>query len=255
MVRKRGFTLIELLVVIAIIAVLMGILMPALRAVREQGKRAACLSHVKNLILGIHAYAADYDDKIPASTPGHNASWNFFTLLNFTDPPEWTGLGRLYDTKIITDPEIFYCPSQQNAVLKKGRYDEEDGGWSLSEETGNESGAISYMYGLVGQVRAAPELELASMKLSALKDRALICDTFMPFGKGPVWAHPKGLSTGFASGHVEFKKIDQEVMDLAADMESKNIDERDLFTAAMFELLGGKDQIMEKYFFRESRGQ
>jgi len=47
--KRRGFTLIELLVVIAIIAVLMAILMPALNRVREQGKRAVCLSNVKQL--------------------------------------------------------------------------------------------------------------------------------------------------------------------------------------------------------------
>ena len=47
--KRSGFTLIELLVVIAIIAVLMAILMPALNRVREQGKRAVCLSNVKQL--------------------------------------------------------------------------------------------------------------------------------------------------------------------------------------------------------------
>ena len=61
---SRGFTLIELLVVIAIIAVLMGILMPALSRVREQGKRAACLSNLKQLTLSWIMYADDNDDKL-----------------------------------------------------------------------------------------------------------------------------------------------------------------------------------------------
>jgi len=64
MTRRRGFTLIELLVVIAIIALLMGMLMPALNRAREQGRRAVCLNHLKTLTLGWIMYADENDDKI-----------------------------------------------------------------------------------------------------------------------------------------------------------------------------------------------
>ena len=63
--ERRGFTLIELLVVIAIIALLMGILMPALSAVREQGRRVVCGQNEKNMGLGLHLYANDNDGKLP----------------------------------------------------------------------------------------------------------------------------------------------------------------------------------------------
>jgi len=72
--KQNGFTLIELLVVIAIIAVLMAILMPALNRVREQGKRAACLSNVKQLTLGWIMYADDNDQKIVSGRTAQN-SW------------------------------------------------------------------------------------------------------------------------------------------------------------------------------------
>jgi prepilin-type N-terminal cleavage/methylation domain-containing protein/prepilin-type processing-associated H-X9-DG protein len=62
--KGKGFTLIELLVVIAIIAILMSILMPALYRAREQGKRAICLSNLKQLTLAWILYADDNDDKI-----------------------------------------------------------------------------------------------------------------------------------------------------------------------------------------------
>jgi len=60
MKRYNGFTLIELLVVIAVIAVLMAILMPALNRAREQGKRACCLSNLKQLQL---AWTMYYDEE------------------------------------------------------------------------------------------------------------------------------------------------------------------------------------------------
>jgi len=48
--KTKAFTLIELLVVIAIIAVLMAIIMPSLRAVRDQAKRIHCVSNVKTMV-------------------------------------------------------------------------------------------------------------------------------------------------------------------------------------------------------------
>ena len=62
--RQEAFTLIELLVVIAIIAILLAILMPALSRVREQGRRAVCLNHIKTLTLCWIMYADENDDKI-----------------------------------------------------------------------------------------------------------------------------------------------------------------------------------------------
>ena len=62
--NKSAFTLIELLVVISIIALLMSILMPALSVVREQGKRAICLSNLRQLTMAWVLYADDYDGKL-----------------------------------------------------------------------------------------------------------------------------------------------------------------------------------------------
>jgi len=72
--KIRGFTLVELLVVIAIIAILMAILIPALRAARDQAKRIHCVSNVKTLSLAWFMYKDDNDDKLVG---GHIGTGNW----------------------------------------------------------------------------------------------------------------------------------------------------------------------------------
>ncbi len=62
-----GFTLIELLVVIAIIAILAALLLPALSRAKASGKRTECINNLRQISIGIHLYAGDNGDTLPAT--------------------------------------------------------------------------------------------------------------------------------------------------------------------------------------------
>ncbi len=80
--RKSGFTLIELLVVIAIIAILAAILFPVFGRARENARRSACQSNMKQIGLGIMQYTQDYDEKMPCSLPSNGIFVQFMTVQN-----------------------------------------------------------------------------------------------------------------------------------------------------------------------------
>src|ERR1051325_4391810 len=63
--RRSGFTLIELLVVVAIISILAAMLLPALNKAKENGRRAVCMSNLKQLGVAIRLYADDNGDRTP----------------------------------------------------------------------------------------------------------------------------------------------------------------------------------------------
>jgi prepilin-type N-terminal cleavage/methylation domain-containing protein len=84
--KRKGFTLVELLVVIAIIALLMGILMPALARVRQIAFRMVCGTNLSGIGKAMLIYANDYEDELPRSG-GRSSVWA-------ASIPDWQALNR-----------------------------------------------------------------------------------------------------------------------------------------------------------------
>src|SRR5688572_16320716 len=136
---RRGFTLVELLVVIAIIGILVALLLPAIQAAREAGRRISCGNNIKQLVLGMHNYHDIYN-MLPShygtfnrqlegsayNTTNTGKSWMVSILphieqkplydkITWTDPASTAQPGRLLHDRnsavAMTVVKPFLCPS------------------------------------------------------------------------------------------------------------------------------------------------
>ena len=240
--KRQAFTLIELLVVIAIIAILMGILMPTLRMVREQARRQSCSSRIRQQVLAIVMYAGENDSKLPLPETGGN--WLQDVAVNTVHFMLKSGMTR----------EMFYCPSNINHQKDNDLF------WTYANKTWNqklnrfenESSFIVSGYCFIWQTTENNRPEIVRYENDDTRKiwvsttlekqsgtRELVIDSIMgvpqsgtKFGRnfgqvpGGIWAQsqvydrtshlkndeePSGGNIGFLDGHSEWRAFEPDI--------------------------------------------
>ena len=179
-----GFTLVELLVVVAIIAILAALLGPALARAKGAGRKAACLSNLRQTGVAIHGYAFDNEGQIPygPTAPPYTSPASFYpstgtptSLLSLRNG-EPVGLGLLLKSYLADSKRVLFCPASDQPLDADGEL----------AKVGSHQAQGSYYYRHAGVTQlfytppSVPEhlqLEALGTNLFGAPIRALAIDT------------------------------------------------------------------------------
>ncbi|MCM8769349.1 MAG: type II secretion system GspH family protein [Candidatus Omnitrophica bacterium] len=188
MAKRKGFTLVELLVVIAIIAMLAALLMPALSAAREKGRRTTCVNNLRQFAIAYEMYADDWYEKFPASEQGlYDADGKETTL-------------SIYPNYIKTT-KSFWCPAALSRLVPYPKGDITDNGLTDPKEDGYENNwyaSYAFVFGLTPGNKA-------SFPVPIISDRG-VYNTKLDKKTGN---HPWGINTLYLDGSVQWVTIYQ----------------------------------------------
>jgi prepilin-type N-terminal cleavage/methylation domain-containing protein len=200
--RGKGFTLVELLVVIGIIAMLISLLLPALKRAREQAQRTACAAQLRQLTAAVVAYGVENRGRVPTGErnggPGQGEHCVWVSSATYDAINHYLGAAQGKSTAdYVQSPtrsrieQTFCCPNIWDSEGADMPYYAAPVGWVLG-----------YNY-LGGHAVVPPAFNWKSpMKLSDRASNALWCDLndWSPQDKWTIVSHRRGGAAGFFYG-------------------------------------------------------
>ena len=212
--KQKAFTLIELLVVIAIISILAAILFPAFARARENARRTACLSNMKQVGLGIVQYTQDYDEKMPCQPDSGLPNTGVGVVINYRTNPATNWFTQVYP--YVKSWQLFACPSAQPNTASVNE-NPGDGSNGDSNYLGN--GVIMQRYAGFGPLSLAAITEpstLIAVQEYSMRAKASYMRPLLVAGSQSTYqswltdsfsnVHFEGGNLLFADGHVKWRK-------------------------------------------------